>query len=138
MRGTIEPRDKGFSMVELLVAIVIVGILAAVAIPLYLNHSSKAFDSTAQSDTMTLGTLIRAAYGEGPVSTVELVDGEYLIDGEAAFGASPGVELVTWHPGTADTWCVQLRHPDGDRSADPGERFDAQRGYVEGASCATP
>src|ERR1700704_6480113 len=52
--------DKGFTLIELLVVILIIGILAAIAIPAFLSQTSKANDSAAKTQVGTLQTTMQA------------------------------------------------------------------------------
>jgi type IV pilus assembly protein PilA len=45
-----EEREGGFTLIELLIVIIIIGILAAIAIPIFLNQRNKAYDAAAKSD----------------------------------------------------------------------------------------
>jgi type IV pilus assembly protein PilA len=50
IRKAMEEREEGFTLIELLVVIIIIGILAAIAIPVFLNQRKKGYDAQAKSD----------------------------------------------------------------------------------------
>jgi prepilin-type N-terminal cleavage/methylation domain-containing protein len=57
IRKAQEENEGGFTLIELLVVIIIIGILAAIAIPTFLNQRKKGYDSQAKSDARNLATL---------------------------------------------------------------------------------
>jgi type IV pilus assembly protein PilA len=54
--------EKGFTLIELLVVILIIGILAAIALPAFLNQREKAQDSEAKSAVRTAQTAMETYY----------------------------------------------------------------------------
>src|SRR5665213_2569849 len=56
IRKAMDEREEGFTLIELLVVIIIIGILAAIAIPVFLNQRQKGYDAQAKSDARNAAT----------------------------------------------------------------------------------
>ena len=56
--------QKGFTLIELMIVIAIIGILAAIAIPQFSSYRAKAYNSAAVSDARNMRTDLEAYYAE--------------------------------------------------------------------------
>lgn len=135
-------QDAGFTLIELLVVMIVIGILAAIAIPVFLAQRAKAHDASTKSDVAALGKEVATYYVDGgPGLTLDL----NVQPGRAVLSDGTWTQSVRLTNGTAEPatgssralndgndWCISLTDPKGDVM---DYSYSAREGLAEG-TCA--
>jgi len=99
------PRTAGFTLIELLIVVVIIGLLAAIAIPKFAATKDKAHLASMRGDLRNLATAQEsywsefAAYYNGAIPNATLL-----------YNPSPGI-AITVNEGTAGGWSATATSP---------------------------
>ncbi len=116
LRKAKEENEGGFTLIELLVVMIIIGILAAIAIPVFLSQRAKAQDSATKADASTVGKEVATFYVDGTTApTVAQAGGRYTLNGEDIGKASDNVTYVAADSvfASATDWCVEFNNAQG-------------------------
>jgi len=101
-------RRAGFTLIELLVVVAIIGILAAIAIPLFTGQQGKSYDARVMDDARNVATAEEAYFSD----TMSYLSGNCSL--------LPGVNLsagvMCTATATATSFVIQTSHPQAVRS----------------------
>jgi type IV pilus assembly protein PilA len=140
IRKAQEEREGGFTLIELLVVMIIIGILAAIAIPVFLNQRKKANDTAGKADVSTLGKEFATYYvdNNGVPAVTGPAGGRYTVAGADAGKVSNNIAFNSFHASTlgnnSTSWCVDVTVSNGTQT---NYKYSAAGGLAQGACAAT-
>jgi type IV pilus assembly protein PilA len=108
-REKMEESDEGFTLIELLVVVIIIGILAAIAIPTFLNQRVRGWEAAAQSELRN-AAIAQESWFTGN-STYTQTEANLVTEG---FNSSANVTL-TLTTGDTTEYCMSAVHTSGGR-----------------------
>ncbi|GIF41019.1 type II secretion system protein [Actinoplanes xinjiangensis] len=92
-----KKNDEGFTLIELLVVVVIIGVLVAIAVPVYLNYRQGAADKSAQSDVRGAISAVEQYYtsnGNAYPATKSEANAAGTV-GKLELGTAPAIATIT-------------------------------------------
>ena len=141
VRKSMAEKDQGFTLIELLVVIIIIGILAAIAIPVFMNQRKKAVDAGIKSDVRTVANELETYYTDNqayPANanvTQASAGAVVLISGGDTVSVSAG-NVITYKLIGTDAYCVYGENTKGTGGTGKGFSYLSASGGLQGGGAA--
>lgn len=103
---TSQENEEGFTLVEILVVILVIGILAAIAIPVFLNQRQVANDAAVESDAHNAVLAVESYFTANPNGGMP--DLAYM-----RANAPKSANVVIALHGTRNDYCIEAKHMNG-------------------------
>ena len=129
-----EEREGGFTLIELLVVVIIIGILAAIAIPVFLNQRQKAVDSSMKADARSVANEMETVFTDSQTYPTSFAN---LLTAGGTVKLSPGNAAAVSRSTIGSSYCVTVTRTAGSQ---PGSRpnwvYDSNDGGLQAAGGA--